>query len=168
MAQFFKQLMIAAALMLPAVADAKIWKIAGVFSDGSTLVGRFSLNSYGFLDTAHLTTQANGVFTGATYAVPSDSASNTSFSIDVNQANYSDDLHLSFASDITLAAGTVALRTTSYECRGSGSCYNAGGGDVRYLVSGIATVPEPATWVMLVAGLGFAGASFRYRRLGRA
>lgn len=165
MTRFFKHLMVAVVMMLPAAADAKIWKIAGVFSDGTTLAGRFSLNYYGFLDTAHLTTQANGVFSGATYAVPSDSASNNNFSVDVNQADYTADLHLSFASDITLATGGVALLTTSYECRGSGNCYNASGGDVRYLVSGAATVPEPATWVLLVAGLGFTGVSLRHRRI---
>lgn len=86
----------------------------------------------------------------------------------MNQANYTDDLHIGFASDIATATGSVALLTSSYECRGSGNCYNASGGDVRYLVSGVATVPDTATWVLLVAGLGFAGAALRYRRLARA
>ncbi|QYE35890.1 hypothetical protein KZX46_08065 [Polymorphobacter sp. PAMC 29334] len=168
MTRFFKRLAIAAILVLPAAADASVWKINGVFSDGTALAGRFSFNVYGFLDTAHLTTKAQGVFTGATYAVPSDSASNTAFGLDVNQHDYTADLHLGFVSDITTATGSVALLTSSYECRGSGNCYNASGGDVRYLVSGVATVPETATWVMLVAGLGFAGVALRYRRLTRA
>ena len=49
---------------------------------------------------------------------------------------------------------------------GSISLTNTGGysGAVRYWSTGVAAVPEPGTWALMLVGFGAAGASLRRRR----
>lgn len=154
---------IAMLLGVPAAAGAVTWHLSGVFSDGTTLTGSFAINVYGFLSTAKLTTQANGVFTGATYG-PGDSFADFLNGFSISQNAYQDELNLLFASDITTATSSVTLLNGSYECRGSGYCYLGTGGNIRTLVSGVATVPEAATWALMIGGFGLTGLTLRQRR----
>ena len=71
-------------------------------------------------------------------------------------------LDLDFSGPLT-APGTIDLLTDSSE-------YNGFNGFRRYVTSGYATgvlegsVPEPATWALVIGGFGLAGAALRRRR----
>ena len=89
---------------------------------------------------------------------------------------WSNDLHIQFANDLGVAAPTDQIiggyQGPSFECLNSWSCPAPGNLPdyaVRYLVSGEATlvgatVPEPATWAVMMLGLGGIGAALRARR----
>lgn len=152
-------------LVLPAAASATVyWRVNGVFSDGTLLSGTFAINQYGFLSAASLTTEANAPFTGFTYAPGNSSESNGATYVDF-QPSFQSDLHLVLANDLSHAS-VNPIAAGSYECQASFNCYNATGGHTRYLTSGTATVPEPASWALL--GAGFAAVGGAARRLRRA
>ncbi|MDN3278961.1 PEP-CTERM sorting domain-containing protein [Frankia sp. RB7] len=154
----------------PAKADV-VWSVNGTFQDGTSLTGTFTINVYGYLAKNYsLTTQANGDFSGFTYTSSNSYFSNGTFYVDF-QPGYKQDLHLAFLDslltpnpDNPILGATSPATGPSYECINSYSCYDLGGGTVRYLGSGFASaVPEPSTWVMML--LGFAGFGFAaYRR----
>jgi hypothetical protein len=149
-------------LALPGAAVADVhWRVNGVFDDGTTLTGTFDIDTYGYLGPSALTTQAQGTFPGFTYTLGDSSAGNTATAIDFERG-YTGDLHLVFASNLS-SGGTNPI-VSGYECVGSYSCYNASGGTIRNLVSGVATVPEPAGWVLLVTGFALAGGTLRAQR----
>jgi len=165
------------ALLSPAKADV-VWTVNGTFQDGTTLTGTFQINVYGYLDKNYsLTTQANGAFSGFTYTSSNSYFQNGSFYVDF-QPGYKQDLHLAFLNSLLtpspdnpiLSAASPATGP-SYECINSYSCFDLGGGTVRYLGTGFASaVPEASTWAMML--LGFAGVGLiayrRPRRLQRA
>lgn len=161
----------------PAARADLVWTVDATFQDGATVTGTFSINVYGYLDAANLTTSPAGVFPGFTYTL-GDSFISTgvhagNYFVDF-QPGYTADLHLQFAdslsvpnlNNVILGAG-IGPSGPSYECQGSFGCYVPVGGDIRYVGSGFASaVPEPATWAMMV--LGFVGLGFMaYRGNGR-
>ncbi len=163
----------ALALTLAGAAQADTsWHVTGTFNDGSTLVGDFTLNQYGFLaNDFSLTTDAQTYIAGNSYY------SNGNFYVDF-QPGYVQDLHLAFLNDLTSGASSpdpliVGIGGPSYECQGSYSCFIGNpdnGGSYRWLVDGSAVsgggaVPEPATWALMIAGFGLAGTILRRRRM---
>jgi hypothetical protein len=154
-----------AMLVLPSAATADVtWRVNGVFDDGTALTGTFAINPYGFLDTAALTTAAQAPFAGFTYTPANSSTGTTPTAIDF-QPGYTSDLHLVFAANLS-HPGTNNI-VSGYECIGSYSCFQAAG-TVRTLVSGVATVPEPASWALLTLGFAVTGGVLRARRAIRA
>ena len=123
-----------AMLVLSSAATADVaWRVNGIFDDGTALTGTFTINPYGFLDTAALTTAAQAPFAGFTYTPGDSSTGTTPTAIDF-QPGYTSDLHLVFAANLS-HPGTNAI-VSGYECVGSYSCFDAGGGQVRTLVVG--------------------------------
>jgi hypothetical protein len=159
------------------------WNVTGVFNDGGTLSGTFTMDEYDFLlDNFSLTTTAGSLEAGGTYTKDNSFFSNTNpdyaptpIYIDF-QPGYASALHIQFANDLGVAAPTDQIiggyQGPSFECLNSYSCPDAGNLDnyaLRYLVSGEATlvdggVPEPATWGLMIMGLGGIGAALRRRR----
>ncbi len=148
-----------------AVADTH-WVVAGLFDDGTTLSGYFNLNTYGYLDSYKLTTQAGPVLAANVY-VSGGMKAPGSLTVDF-EPTYQEDLHLSFANAPNIAGPTDTLLTTSYECQGSFSCFVPSGGATRYLISGFASAPEPAAWALMLVGVAGLGATMRRRRAASA
>ena len=158
------------------------WNVTGVFNDGGALSGTFTMNEYDFLlNDFSLTTTAGSLEPGFTYTKATSYFSNTNPTyaptpIYIDFApQYFADLHIQFANDLGVAAPTDLIiggyQGPSFECQNSWSCPNPGsvGYAVRYLVSGQATlagavVPEPASWAVMMLGLGGIGAALRTRR----
>ena len=156
----------ALAISVPAAAEASvIWNVTGTFSDGTSLSGSFTTNVYGYVENWDLFTQANGPFSALEYN-PSTSYLSSGFHFVDFQPGYQGDLHLDFLGDLTIPSPhNFIVDATSYECQNSFSCYIPDVGPTRYLTGGVAdfasTVPEPATWVMLILGFGMTGAMLR-------
>jgi hypothetical protein len=172
----------ASVLAMAGAAKADVtWLISGTFNDGGTLSGKITLNQYDFLvNDFPLTTTAGSAESGFTYTAANSYFSNTNtssnpaappFYIDF-QPQYFSDLHIQFAHDLGVPAATDAIvggyQGPSFECQNSFSCPNGSLPDyaIRYLVSGQAamTVPEPATWGLMILGLGGLGAALRTSR----
>jgi len=153
----------------PAVASATEWLVNATFDDGTTLTGTFTVNVYGYLESANLQTDTNGVFTAFDYTTADSSVATGTFPpyyIDF-QPGYQSDLHVVFADALTVGAPNNPIETggSSYECQGSFSCFDLGGGNTRYIESGFASeVPEPATWALALVGFAGLGAALRGRR----
>ena len=151
----------------PASAAALWWKVSGTFDDGGTLTGIFHTNVYGFLDSYDLKTSANSPFGGFEFSTPN--ASNhfisggvTATSLYVFGTSYNgEQLNLNFSQSIYAPSHNVLL-SSSFECQNSYSCPS--GGDVRFLTAGVAAVPEPATWALMLVGLGGIGMAMRAAR----
>ncbi len=152
------------------------WTVNSTFTDGTTLTGNFYVDVYGYFDTTapwSLTTQDNagGGFTGFTYDAGSVYVSSGTNFIDL-EPGYQQDLHLQFSQDLTVPSGTnTILAGSSYECQGSFSCYIPNGGVTRYIDASstgpgalTASVPEPATWAMMMLGIFGMGAMARSTR----
>jgi len=151
-------------------ASAATYLVKGVFDDGTHFSGTFDVNSYGYLESANITTVA-GTLPGFDYVwVHGDrSGSNNYASNGQNYVAFSPgyfgDFNLQFQSDLAggpdpIVGGTPGL---SFECADSWGCPDAG--EIRYVASGFATpVPEPATWAMLLLGFGGLGAAMRNQR----
>lgn len=148
------------------------WTLQDVtFADGGTASGSFSLNTYGYLSGASITT-TNGTgdgFVGATYTAANAILNNANFPntflITFETANYQGALNFLF--DYTLDSPRQVNPITlaaSWECEGSYNCYLNSGGLSRNVTSG-AAVPEPG--VMGLLAIGLAGAAFVGRRSNR-
>ena len=148
-----------------AVADTH-WVVNGVFDDGTTLSGYFNLNVYGNLSSFKLTTQAGTELAANVYTTGG--ADPNGFTVDFQPVPYVDDLRLTFANTLDVAAATDPLLTTSYECQGSSSCFVPSGGATRYLISGSTSAPEPAAWTLMLVGVAGLGATLRRRRVAAA
>ena len=151
----------------PAAASADTtWLVNATFTDGTPVTGKFTLDTYGYLTSASLTTEPFGAFPGYTYTLADSSVSNGDFYVDF-QPGYQGDLHLVFADDLTVPSenNPIVAAGASYECQGSFSCYDLGGGETRFIGSGSAAfVPEPAAWALALVGFAGLGAALRRRR----
>ncbi|MGH7023250.1 MAG: PEP-CTERM sorting domain-containing protein [Caulobacteraceae bacterium] len=160
----------ASACLAASPAAATEWLVNATFDDGTTLTGTFVVNAYGYLQSANLQTDTKGVFTGFDYTVAdsyvaSDGVDSPSY-IDF-QPGYQSDLRIEFADALTVGSpdNPIVTDDASYECQGSFSCYDLGGGNTRYIDSGFATeVPEPAIWALILTGFAGLGAALRGRR----
>jgi hypothetical protein len=141
-----------------------LWYVTGLFDDGARLSGSFTVNQYGFVGPASLETSDGATFAGMVYTVPGTPLGNTVFQLDFGPNNYEDGMVLNFATDLNVGALSNALLTSSYECR---TFFCAPSTSVfRHIVSGYAStspVPEPASWALMIGGLGLAGAAMRRR-----
>lgn len=141
------------------------WLVSGVFDDGGTLSGSFSLNQYGFLSAWDLTTTPGLLLGGYEYkSGTSTVADPTSFSISFATLANKGGFDLVFANDLTsqTAFDPLVLGGLSSECDVNSYCPNAP--VTRELVSGAAYVPEPATWLLMTIGMGAVGGMARRRR----
>jgi hypothetical protein len=154
------------------------WIVTGTFNDGGTLSGTFTMNQYDYLvGDFSITTTAGSAESGFTYTAANSYFSNSSpggspVYIDF-QPQYYSDLHIQFANDLGVPAASDAIiggyQGPSFECQNSWSCPNGSAENyaIRYLVSGQATmapIPEPATWGLMIVGLGGLGAALRVNR----
>ncbi|MBL8837996.1 MAG: hypothetical protein JNL66_17220 [Alphaproteobacteria bacterium] len=157
------------------------WSVSGTFDDGTNFSGIFATNVYGFLQPPLAITTEDGIILGAVYpqpGAPSASIDNATKSIVVfNRPGYNGFFELDFLYDLTVypASGVnpIVIGALSYECNGyqfaipndPASCTRI----ERYVVSGLATVAEPAA-LPLIAGalIGLALFSRRQRALAPA
>jgi hypothetical protein len=164
MRKLFGVALIAATALISSAAQADVhWYVSGTFDDGATITGTFDINQYGYIANPDLTTDT-GIFTGMNYTPATVSTNNTTTSLTFDFNAYMDEMQLYFASDLNVGTATNALLTTSKECRGN---YCGSGGLTRHIVSGFASinpipsVPEPATWGLMIVGFGLTGAAMR-------
>jgi hypothetical protein len=150
-------------------AQATNFALSGVFADGGTATGSFSLNIYGQFATIDLVTAGStngGSFPGYAYSyqgVPGGTAAGEhapgSLVFDIHRLNplgsqYQTLSHIVLAASPT--SGIIPLDlTASYECVGSYSCGNPAAANltIRYFESGSVAVPVGALPVPLAAVL---------------
>jgi hypothetical protein len=166
------------AAALPTAANADVtWFVSGDFDDGGTLSGWFTVNVYGYLSNFDLKTTAgtaansDGALLPGFEYTPENSYYSTGvvapFYIDA-QPQWQSDLHLNFANTLSHPSYNVINGgSQSFECNGSYSCFLTVDTKTRYLTSGFAQVPEPATWGLMILGFGAAGAMLRRARSAR-
>ncbi len=163
---------VAAALTLgagAASADTK-WTVNGTFDDGTTLTGHFDINQYNFL--AHnwdLFTQEDGQqgFVSHEYLPDINGFDPALNVVQFVFSDYFGEMQLTFLHNLNVASNNnPIIGEASWECQFSYACPDSPGDPTRYLVSGFASasVPEPATWGMMLLGVFGAGALVRRAR----
>ena len=153
----------------PAQAVTLNWTLQGVqFNDGGTASGTFSTDSTsGNLISFNIATTAGSTLAGAIY----DPATSFIFGDNFYSANSfllatttpfaKPYLNLSFANPLT--SGGVNMLNLGGILAGSWECMNCS--PIRNVTAGYATtVPEPASWALMIAGFGLTGAAMRRRR----
>ena len=152
---------------LPAKAVTLAWTLSGVtFDDGGTAIGTFTTDSTnGHLMTYSIDTIAGSTF-GAFHYDPTTSLifANNFFgsnSFTVSNTAFTRQINFAFVNPLT-SGGVDPFATgwyrPSYECNNCVSMRVVTGG-----VATTATVPEPASWALLVAGFGLVGVIARRR-----
>jgi len=145
---------------LPAKAVTLAWTLSGVtFDDGGTAIGTFTTDSTtGHLMTYSIDTTAGSTL-GAFHYDPTTSFkyfNNSSSFLVVNTA-ITRFINFAFVNPLT-SGGVDPFVVGSYECNNCGLVRRVTGG-----VASTATVPEPASWALLVAGFGLVGVIARRR-----
>jgi hypothetical protein len=166
----------AAALAMGAATQAcadVTWYVEGVFDDGGTLSGHFTINVYGWLlNDYELTTTDGSEMPGFVYTKNTSYYQNGTFYLHA-QPGYQGDLHLTFANPLGVSALYNPMKVgdggQSYECQDSWNCYIPKGDKIRYFASGRAStseaaLPEPSTWGLMILGFGAAGGALRATR----
>jgi len=149
------------------------WDVTGALDDGGTVSGSFSLNGYGYLSGGSITITGGSLLTPTTFyfagvpaggIIPGTPPAN---GIDFYLAGGQEVLQIVFNSSLeTPGTNPISggINGASFECL-SWSC-PPGGVDLvttTYFTSGSAVAtPLPATWTMMLAGLGGLG-FFAYR-----
>lgn len=166
--------LIGAAVALACVAGAPAhavtlnWTLHNVaFNDGGTASGTFSTDSANGQVTAFNIGTTAGTIRGAAAYNPATSTvfgynifSANSFTI-VTKNTFNPYLNLSFAH--TLASGGVNTLNVGGPGAGSWECSNCDA--LRSVISGSAsTVPEPASWALMLVGFGGLGMALRAQR----
>jgi hypothetical protein len=155
--------------LLPSAAHATTFYLKDVkFDDGATVNGRFSANQYGIVDYRNVVTSG-----GTLVAYQYNNNANMQYDpgdsgFTLYHPDYDGYLTIQTAERLDMLNGAAAILTggASYECS-SFSC--PGGGIARHVVSGFITtvapnaVPEPASWALMLAGIGVVGAGLRRR-----
>lgn len=158
----------------PGVANGDVtWFVTGIFDDGGTLSGHFTINVYGYLMNDYkLVTTSGSEVPGFTYTKDTSYWQNGTFYAHF-QPGYKGDLHLTFENNLGVASllnpMKVGANGESYECQDNWNCYQEVGDKLRYFASGRAStdkglVPEPATWGLMLLGFGAVGGALRTRR----
>jgi hypothetical protein len=135
-------------------------------SDGGTLSGVFSIDTYGFIGSLDLQSTAGTDLGATTY--DGDRGGNSSISIDPSRtaitvnfdSQYDNTLYLQFQSPLTAGSADDAI-VSGFECFGSYSCDTAA--NTRTVTGGFASAPEPAAWALMIVGLGCVGGGLRHR-----
>lgn len=144
-----------------AQAATRNWTIsAATFNDGGTLTGTFSTDADTGALTAFDLTTTGGTLRGGFHYDGTNSVkffdnffSTNSFVIMFNIPSGSPYINLAFDAALTSATSTAYLRTGGYAADGSWECDNCS--NLRNITGGYVTaVPEPASYGMLLAGLG--------------
>jgi hypothetical protein len=157
----------ALAFSAPVAAQATTVFISGSFVGGGTVSGNISFGSGLTFD---LTT-TGGPYGGFTYtsANPLDGVSGyyppPTFSINFTQdVGEPSTLHLALANDLFSESdgNTDPLLSSSYECVNSFVCPNSEAQFAGFSLRNV--VPEPATWALLMMGVGAIGAGLRFAR----
>ena len=160
------------------------WDVTGAFTDGGTVSGCFYTNVYGYMDSTapwELAT-SGGSFAGFVYNTADSYISSSLNMVDV-EPGYTQDLHLEFTQDLTVAtANNPIVPALSYECVGSYTCFEQKGAtdpypaapdeDYRYLTadqngggpSAGGSVPEPEAWVLMILASFATGAALRRQK----
>lgn len=168
----FKSIIIGTALLataVPGVASAAIiFNLNNVvMSDGSTLTGSLTtsdnlmtLQSFDIF--SQTKSSAFGNLTGYEYAPAGASliSWNPFQGLTAFFTTPSGSLQLYLTTTLTTAGGTLASSSAETQY-GKGFRYVSGGSLVAQQA---AAVPEPATWMTMILGLGAVGAALRYRR----
>jgi hypothetical protein len=138
------------------------WELVDVtFAGGGTLTGTFSDDGY-LLD-FDLTSQG-GAITGASY-VAGDYTSSAPDSFDLHKDTYANTLELVFRDPLSTPEADNPI-VSGYETFGS---YADPQSDVtRAITGGYAEAPEPASWALMLAGMGALAVSLRARRPAKA
>lgn len=144
---------------LPAKAVTLAWTLSGVtFDDGGTAIGTFTTNSTnGHLMTYSIDTTAGSTL-GAFHYDPTTSFIYYSVSTSFLVVNTATTRYINFGFVNPLTSGGVDPFVGRYECDNCGLIRTVTGG-----VASTATVPEPASWTLLVAGFGLVGVIARRR-----
>ena len=161
----------AGAALTASTASADIhWIVNATFTDGGTLTGYFDINQDGYLGEFNLQTSANSPFGGFDFTPGGDNISGTSgpglSEVSFLGPTYDGDQLVLFSTSPFDSSGPNSLTTLSFECQNSYSCPDGGedGYAVRYLgaESPLSTgTPEPATWMLVLAGFAGLGAALR-------
>ncbi len=151
---------LAIALGAASTASATTYYLKNVlFDDGTTATGSFSTTVYGYGASWDITTQT-GSIAGYDYTPTINATVGPGVATYVfNQLAYAGELQLTTVSPVENGlpdALVTGAGGPSFEC--FGSC--------RYIVSGsiVASVPEAASWMLMLTGFGAAGFALRRAR----
>jgi hypothetical protein len=179
----------ASTLVAASAADAATWMVNGTFADGTTVTGKFTVDVYGYLKGADLSTQNGTSDTGgnplsaANYDLnnnASNGAPPSPYYIDLLPPDDQSELYIIFQDPLTTPIADNPI-IGGYECQESFSCnasylppdytqevvHQPPTDNTRFFADfagSASAVPEAATWAMMLLGTGLLGMGLRLRR----